>query len=220
MLAKTRRALIGGTVVAVLVGGAGLLATAGMASAHMMPMQRPGAGGANETMLTALAGKLGVTVEQLRAAMQEAHGANHPAGGPMGAHGMIDHQAARKAVAGVLGITEAEFASELKGKTLAEVVTAHGADLATVKAAVVTAVTAQIDAEIAPGRLAAERGATIKADLATRIDDLFTHRGQGMGGMRGGRNDDRPDDRNGRNDDRNGRGPGRRGQAPEVDTTS
>jgi ribosomal protein S20 len=106
-------------------------------------------------------------------------GARAAAGGPAGhtgtpgaagALGMV--KAAVTAAAGALGVTPAELGADLRaGQTLGDVATARGVPYATVSAAVVASVKADLDKAVAAGTIKAARADRILARLTANLAD-------------------------------------------------
>jgi hypothetical protein len=144
----------------------------------------------HEQYLNTLAGKLGVTVDKLKQAITETHnelgvGQRGPGGpgGPRG--GGLDLDAAATA----MNITRDQLRTELAGKTLTAVATAHNVQPSVVAAALKTAATTRIDQAVAANRMTADQANQAKQNLDQRINDLmnrtFPTAGQGHGPRQG-----------------------------------
>lgn len=82
-------------------------------------------------------------------------------------------KAAIKDAAGVIGVSPADLAKELKaGKSVAEVAQAHNVDPQAVIDKLVTDANAKVDEAVAAGKITAERGATAKAKMSERVTKL------------------------------------------------
>jgi len=189
-----KRAIIGGALAVVIAGGAGLASTSGSASAQTVPT--PAAtevakGAQHEAVLKALAAKLGLSVEAVRTAMQEARKTAGVGGAPKSGGNHAVAYGALEAAAKVIGITEEQLDAELPGKSLAQVAQAHNIDPAVVKAAMVANASARVDANLAAGKTTAERASARKAMLSDRFDRLMAHvhpaKPAGAAGARGQR---------------------------------
>jgi hypothetical protein len=219
------------TAAALLVGGASLVL--GGVAASSVAAQGGGQNGGNQGVappngqqghgnpqndtrrqdfLNSLASKLNVSVDTLRAAMdqtrQELGGGNHQNGprssGPNGA-GLNGGQngdpqgrqngggpgMAMDAVAKALNITEQQLRQELPGKTLTDLANAHGVTPSTLASTLKTESSTRIDQAVTAGRLTADQAAQMKQGLSDRIDRMMTQafpaQGQNQrGGPRGG----------------------------------
>jgi hypothetical protein len=133
-----------------------------------------------QAFVDALAKRLGVTSANLQTAISGARtdaglpaaGPGFPGFGPRGPRGPMGFGPDLNTVATTLGIPVAQLRTELAGKSLAQVAQMHnktGADVAT---ALTTAADARIDKAVTDGKLTADRAATIKTALATRINNF------------------------------------------------
>jgi hypothetical protein len=145
-----------------------------------------------EQFLTALAGKLGVTVDKLKQALTETRqslgmgdrgglgvpgGPGRP-GGPGGpGRGGFSLQSAAQA----LNISEDQLRQELSGKTLTDVARAHNVDPAAVANALKTAAATRIDQDVAAGRLTADQATQAKQQANSRIDRQMTQQAPAAG---------------------------------------
>ena len=184
--AALKRALVALGAAGVL--GAGIVGVAGAqtptpvrpAGTPVAPAQR------EEQFLTALASKLGVTVDKLKQAVTETRqslgmGDRGGFGGP--GRGGFSLEAAARA----LNISQDQLRQELSGKTLSDVARAHNVDPATVANALKAAAATQIDGAVTAGRLTADQAAQAKQQANTRIDQQMTQQlpAGGPGGDRG-----------------------------------
>jgi len=84
----------------------------------------------------------------------------------------------KDAAAEVLGLSEEDLIAALQdGQTLAEVAAAQGMSEADLKAALVTSVTADLQAQLDAGEVTQEQFDEITADLGERIDDIINREG-------------------------------------------
>lgn len=133
-----------------------------------------------DNLFQSVAAKLGIDVDRLRQAMQEARAERHSsrAGDPRrpreerenpgmhpGRFG-IDLQT----VVPVLGITLEQLRQEIPGKSLADVALAHGKNPADVSAAIVGEANRLIDRSVANGHVSPEGAERLKQRLTDRID--------------------------------------------------
>jgi len=128
----------------------------------------------HEQYLTTLAGKLNVSVDTLKQAMQQTRtqlGVNHQnGGGGMGpGRGM-----GVEAVAQALRITREQLWQELPGKSITDVARAHNVDPATLAASLKTSANTRIDQMAAGKNMTADQIAKMKQDAAQRIDSMMT----------------------------------------------
>ncbi|NCV23210.1 MAG: hypothetical protein EBV45_14870 [Chloroflexi bacterium] len=148
-------------------------------------------GAQHEAVLKALAAKLGLSVEAVRTAMQEARKTAGVGGAPKSGGNHAVAYGALEAAAKVIGITEEQLDAELPGKSLAQVAQAHNIDPAVVKAAMIANASARVDANLAAGKTTAERASARKAMLSDRFDRLMAHvhpaKPAGAAGTRGQR---------------------------------
>jgi|GEM_PF-4906738 hypothetical protein len=163
MNGKVQRAIFGGIVATALVGGIGFsLATVLPASAQVLgPALRMAAPGG-----------------QFQRGLDRAPGIGR--GREMVARPEID-----AAVATMLGITEDQVHREQLGKSVADVVAAHGGDLAAVKAAILADSQAKLDAAVQVGTLTADLASTMATTFASHLDAMLTGAHGQMGGGRG-----------------------------------
>jgi polyhydroxyalkanoate synthesis regulator phasin len=190
-----RRGLVAGCAVAVLGGAA-----VGIAAAQAQPTPTPSG---YQKFVDALAKRLNITTANLETAIGQARtDAGLPAGGPgfpggrgprggagpgRGGFG-VDFNAAATAI----GIPAAQLRTELQGKSLAEVATAHGKTAADVATALKNAAHTRIDAAVTAGKLTADQATTQKTQADARIDQLVNQvipqggrGGPGFGGRPG-----------------------------------
>jgi hypothetical protein len=186
-----RRGLVAACAVAVLGGAA-----VGIAAAQAQPT--PTASGQQsgyQKFIDALAKRLNITPANLQTAIGQARtDAGLPANGPgfPGGRGRggpgpgrggfgIDFNAAATAI----GMPADQLRTELSGKSLAQVATAHGKTANDVATALKNAAHTRIDAAVTAGKLAADQAATQKTQADSRIDQLVNQvlpqRGAGKG---------------------------------------
>jgi hypothetical protein len=175
MNGKMQRAIFGGVLATALVGGVGFtLATALPASAQVMgPATRMAAQGGQFQRGLDGAGALG-RHGQGTDAMESGRG-----------RGAVARPDIDGVLATTLGITEEQLHQEMVGKSVADVVTAHGGDLAVVKAAIIADAQAKLDAAVQAGTITADQAATRSANLASHLDAMVTEVHDQMGGKRG-----------------------------------
>ncbi|MFM7198479.1 MAG: hypothetical protein ACKO2D_11430 [Chloroflexota bacterium] len=175
MNGKMQRAMFGGVVATALVGGIGFsLATVLPASAQVMgPATRMAMPGGQFQR-----GLDGVGLQGRQAQGPDAM-----------AFGRGRDAVARPDIDGVLAttlaITEEQVYQELAGKSVADVVAAHGGDLEAVKAAVLADSQAKLDAAVQAGTLTADQAATMATNFASHLDAMLTQADGRMGGGRG-----------------------------------
>ncbi len=154
----------------------------------------PGAPGAqvrpnHDQFLSALAAKLGITVDRLNQVFTDARnelglpqggpgpfgrGGHEGRGGPGGpGFGRRGFGASLDAAAQAMNITADQLRQELPGKALADVARARNVDPARVSAALKAAVTTQIDQAVTAGRLTAEQATLAKQRAGEEIDQLM-----------------------------------------------
>lgn len=179
-----------------IAGGAALVlgaATIGLVLAQSpTPPPAPGQGvpargaGHHEAFLEAVARRLGITVERLQQAINEARqevgipnrgergerrsrgpeGEGRPRLGDVVGGGLAE--AAR-----AIGITVEQLRQELPGKSLAQVAQAHGKNPNDVATALKNQANQRIDQAVTNGRLPADRANHLKERLAQAIDGLM-----------------------------------------------
>ncbi len=234
---RMTRVVLGSVVaLALLLGlfGAGRLASVAQAqsptpSAPTAPTGQPPTNTLEQSFWQALAGKLGISIDQLTSAVKAAgkdvvsselsagritqdqatqansridgwqpgqglplgkggrgHGGPGDFGGPNGGQAVFD------AAAKALGMTTADLQTALQsGQTLSAIAQSKGVSADTVKAAIVAAKKAQVDADVQAGRLTADQATQIKQQIdqeaATETLDNMLHggRGHGFGGPGG-----------------------------------
>jgi sugar-specific transcriptional regulator TrmB len=162
--------------------------------------EEPPGGARTGAFAEALAKRLGISVEELHANRQGALDdvlneavadgritseqadkiREHPrrAGAALGRQ---LHKAAMgvfAAAAEALDMTKEELRTELKsGKSLADIATARGVSVETLKKDITTAVDAKLDEAVANDKLTQERADKIAAGLAERLDKIVQHKG-------------------------------------------
>ena len=158
---------------AIAVGSAALLlsATIGFSQAQTAT---PSAVTQRAAIIDLAASKLGLTSDQLTAALREARkdlGANQ--GAPR--VGKLIHQELSVA-ATTLGISDAKaLRKELAGTTLTAVAQKHNVQPSTVAVAMKADVDAKIQALATAGTIKAARAATLKVKAEAKIDAFMTH---------------------------------------------
>ncbi len=96
------------------------------------------------------------------------------------------------AAAGALGMTEAELVAELKaGKSIKQVAEAKNVDLTKVTDAMVAAMKAHLDAEVASGEHTQAEADAKLAKFTSRLDEMVNRAGLPQHGGRGGHGDKR-----------------------------
>ena len=104
------------------------------------------------------------------------HGWHHGPGA------IIDRSAIETAIAGAIGITTDQLATErAAGKSVAEIATAHGKTVADVTTAVSDALTKAIDAAAAKGTITTDEATEAKGRVADLADHLVNGSGPGFG---------------------------------------
>jgi len=172
----SRVAIVAGAVL--VLGGSAV----GIAVAQTPPTPTPNAQQQGyQKFVDALAKRLGITSQQLQGDISQARqdaglpanggfgrGPGGPGGPRPGARGFVDLQAAATAI----GITPQQLRTELAGKSLAQVATAHGKTANDVVSALTAAANTRIDQAQTSGRLTADQANTAKSDAANRINQL------------------------------------------------
>jgi hypothetical protein len=178
---------------AVVLGGAAFGVAAAQTPTPATPTRPAGAAQVapdqrEEQFLTALASKLGVTVDRLRQAVDETRqslglpdrggfggpGGHGGPGGPGGPGGFGRGGPSFTAAAQAMGISVDQLRQELPGKTLADVARAHNVDPNAVASALKTAAASRIDQDVTAGRLTADQASQAKQQANTRIDQQMT----------------------------------------------
>jgi hypothetical protein len=130
-----------------------------------------------EQFLNTLAGKLNVSADRLRQAMDETRRElgipDRPRGG-FGMHGGAGFGRALEVAARAVGISVEQLRQELPGKTLADVARSHNVDPTTLANALKADANARIDQAAAAGRIPTDQVAQAKLRAAERIDQLMT----------------------------------------------
>ena len=199
--------LIGGSVGAVGARELPVLAatpTPTSSAASTSPRQQR-----QEQFLSTLAGKLNVSVDQLKQAISDTRkelgmpdhplgpgglrGRGHRPGGGPGAFAPRPggpFGAALDAAATAIGIPVDQLRQELASSTLQDVATAHGKNPKDVADALKAEATQRIDQAVSAGRLTSDRANQLKQQLDNRIQFVMTHtfppfRPHGRGGPHG-----------------------------------
>jgi hypothetical protein len=149
---------------ALSIGGAAalLLASASFGFAQPAPTHR--------TVIDDAAAKLGLSGDQLAQALREART-------ELGVRASVrlDRKHALQVAATTLGLPDVvSLRKELAGTTLSAVAQQHGVQPAAVASAINADLAAQVDAQVAAGKIKPPRGAALKQKLATRVDALMT----------------------------------------------
>ena len=174
-----RRGVVAVCAVAVLGGAA-----VGIAAAQAQPTPTPsGQQSGYQKFIDALAKRLNISSANLQTAIGQARtdaglpaggpgfpGGRGPRGGPGPGRGEfgLDFNAAATAI----GIPADQLRTELKGKSLAQVATAHNKTANDVATALKNAAHTRIDAAVTAGRLTADQATTQKTQADARIDQL------------------------------------------------
>ncbi len=195
---------------ALILGGAAL----GIASAQQTPTpttappgqatptRPPGAPGyparpgddQRQQLLARVASKLGIPVDRLQQAFNEARQElgipDRPQGFGPGGPGRRGPGLDLIAVAQALNLQPDQLRQELQGKTLTDVARAHNVDPTTIANALKAQASQRIDQAAANGRIPSDQVATAKQQANQRVDELMTHQfpaaRQGGPGERGG----------------------------------
>lgn len=171
-----RRGLVAVCAVAVLGGAA-----VGITAAQAQPAPTPsGQQSGYQKFIDALAKRLNISSANLQTAIGQARtDAGLPAGGPgfPGGRGRGGPGPGRagfgfdfNAVANAIGIPVAQLRTELQGKSLVQVATAHGKTADDVAAPLKNAAHTRIDAAVTAGKLTADQATTQKTQADSRID--------------------------------------------------
>jgi hypothetical protein len=159
---------------AVAVGGAALLLGATLGYSQAQTATPSAAVQRHQAVIDLAAAKLGLTSDQLAAALKAARtdlGVNQ--GGVQ--VGKLVHQQLSVA-ATTLGIADVKtLRKELAGTTLTAVARKHNVDPSTVAAALKADVDARIQALVTAGTLKPARAATLKVKAEARVDAFMTH---------------------------------------------
>jgi hypothetical protein len=173
-----RRALAAGGAV-LMLGGAAV----GVAAAQAQPTPAAQAGqNRYQAFVDALAKRLGVTSANLESAISGARtdaglpadGSGVPGFGPGGPRGRggFGFGADLTTAATAIGIPADQLRTELAGKSLAQVATAHGKTANDVATALKNAATTRVDQAVAAGRLTADQATSMKTRIDASIDKL------------------------------------------------
>jgi hypothetical protein len=161
---------------ALAVGGAALLlsATIGFSQAQTAtPTPAADKQQHREAIIDLAAAKLGLTAEQLTAALKDAHKDLAVKRGGVKIAKLGQHELTVAATA--LGIADAKtLRTELAGTTLTAVAAKHSVPAATVAAALKADVDAQIQALVTAGKIKADRAAALKIKAEARVDTFMT----------------------------------------------
>ena len=173
-----RRVAVAGVAVLVLGGSA-----VGIAAAQAQPSTTPSAQQSPyQKFITALAQRLNISPQTLQddisKARQDAglpaNGSGFPGGfargGPRGFRGGLDPTVAAQAI----GITPQQLKTELQGKSLSDVATAHQKNPADVATALKNAAHQKIDQMATARNLSADQVNTMKTQVDQHIDQLMT----------------------------------------------
>lgn len=130
-----------------------------------------------EQFLSALASKLGVSVDRLKQAITEARQEVGLPQRPAGRFGGPWHRGLGlnlETAARAMNISVDQLRQELPGKSLADVARAHNVDPSTVADALKSAAASRIDQAVSAGRISADQASQIKQRINERIDQLMT----------------------------------------------
>ncbi|MFN8474940.1 MAG: hypothetical protein U0822_22320 [Anaerolineae bacterium] len=228
--------LAGVAALALVIGLFGVGRAVGVANAQSptptaptAPTGQPPINTLDQSFWTALAGKLGISVDQLTTAVKAAakdvvaselqaghitqdqatqinsrvdqwqpgqglpfgHGGGPGRGGPGGPGGPIGGPAVFDAAAKALGMTTADLQTALQsGQTLSAIAQSKGVSADTVKAAIVAAKKAEVDAAVTAGRLTSDQATQIKQQIdqeaaSQSLDDMLRGPGHFDGGPGG-----------------------------------
>ena len=180
---------------------AGILAVTALGSGISQAEEPGGRGGRMGAFTEALAARLGIGVDELKAQRQGALDdilteavasgrltqqqadkiREHPVrAGMAGARLKVAGMAVFKAAAEALNMDTAALRQEIaSGKSLADVAGEKGVPVATLKTAILTGVEAQLDQAVENGRITQERADKALAKLSERIDTVIAHEGGG-----------------------------------------
>jgi hypothetical protein len=143
-----------------------------------------------DAFLSDVAGRLGVSVDDLKKAFRDARKARGMRGtgpffGPPHGRGLGHAHQALGAAAGYLGLSRGELMSKLRdGQSLAEIAQAEGKSVDGLKAAIRAALVDRLDAAAAAGRLSEAQKQPFLDRLDAMIDDLV-ERSRPRHGLRG-----------------------------------
>jgi hypothetical protein len=197
----------------VLVLGGAAVGIAAAQSAPATPTGQQGQSG-YQKFVDALAKRLGVSTSDLQSKISQARtdagfpaGQNFPGGprrgpggpGGPGRSGFGPFGAELGAAATALNITPQQLMTEIQGKSLADVASAHNVPLANVTNAIKDAAHKRIDAQVTAGHLTADQATSLKTKIDQMVDTMATKvvpqfpgggpRGQGGPGSGGPRLD-------------------------------
>jgi hypothetical protein len=177
-----RHGVVAGAAVLVLAASA-----VGIAAAQTQPTPTPGTTqNGYQAFVDALAKRLNISTSTLQTAISQARtdaglpagngfpgpghgfGPGGPKGGGFGPRGFFDLNTAATAI----GISADQLRTELPGKSLAQVASAHGKSAADVATALKNAAHTRIDQAVSAGRLTADQGNTQKTQVDQRIDQV------------------------------------------------
>jgi polyhydroxyalkanoate synthesis regulator phasin len=179
-LSRSLRVGLAASVAVLVLGGAAV----GIAAAQAQPTPSAQAGqNRYQAFVDALAKRLGVSSANLETAISGARtDAGMPAGGQGfpgagrggngGPRGRAGFGADLNTAATAIGIPVAQLRTELAGKSLAQVATAHGKTANDVATALKNAANTRIDQAVTAGKLTADKANTLKTQIGTRIDQL------------------------------------------------
>jgi hypothetical protein len=178
-----RRALVAACAVLVLGGAA-----VGIAAAQATPTPAPGQAQAGyQKFLDALAKRLNITTANLQTAIAGARtdagfpaggagfpGGKGPRGGPGPGRAGFGFGLDLKIAATAIGIPVDQLRTELRGRSLADVATAHGKTGQIVIAALEKAAHDRIDQAVTANKLTADQATTRKTQADARIEKLVS----------------------------------------------
>ena len=170
---RTRLRIIGAAAIAAVVAGGGAAFATTRAAADSPSTAR-------EAFLADVAGRLGVSVDDLKKAFKDAAAARGWKRGPFMGPGFGPHPGHRHAVrqafeaaGSYLGLSREELMSRLRsGQSLAQIAEAEGKSVDGLQQAIHDAIVKQLDAGVTAGRLTQEQKQKLVDRLDAVIDDL------------------------------------------------
>jgi hypothetical protein len=177
-LSRSLRVGLAASVAVLVLGGAAV----GIAAAQAQPTPSAQAGqNRYQAFVDALAKRLGVSSANLETAISGARtDAGMPAGGQGfpgagrggngGPRGRAGFGADLNTAATAIGIPVAQLRTELAGKSLAQVATAHGKTANDVATALKNAAHTRVDQAVTAGRLTADQATSMKTKIDAGID--------------------------------------------------
>jgi hypothetical protein len=179
----TRVKIVGAAAAVAVVAGGGAALAVNRSAADSPRTER-------DAFLTDVAGRLGVSLDDLKQAFREAAQARGLRGGgpffgPRHGPGPRHAHEAFEAAGSYLGLSRSELMSRLfDGQSLAQIAEDEGKSVDGLKAAIRSAMVERLDAAVADGRLTEARKQRLLDRLDAIIDDLV-ERARGPHGLRG-----------------------------------